>query len=76
LKARTCYRCSYGRDYGREAADAIEDHGQRCSVRGDLLVPFVERLFRERVFGPLRLDLLQEELAAEGEGHEKPTHKE
>lgn len=65
-KAKTYYRCSYGRSYGRAAADAIEGHGLWCSVREDLLLPFVERFFSERVFGPMRLDLLREQLLAEG----------
>jgi hypothetical protein len=74
-KAKTYYRCGYGRSYGCEAADAIEGHGQWCSVREDLLLPFVERFFAERVFGPLRLDLLHEQLAAEGRATKRPASR-
>jgi site-specific DNA recombinase len=61
-KGHTYYRCSYGVDYGRVAAAKIEGHGVSCNCREDLLLPFVERFFSERVFGPMRLDLLAEQL--------------
>ncbi|HST34830.1 MAG TPA: hypothetical protein VLJ80_15070 [Solirubrobacteraceae bacterium] len=38
-------------------------------MREDVLVPYVERFFAERVFGPMRMDLLREQLTAEGENH-------
>jgi site-specific DNA recombinase len=43
-------------------SSGIEGHGVSCNCREDLLVPFIERFFAERVFGPMRLDLLTKQL--------------
>jgi site-specific DNA recombinase len=61
-KGHTYYRCSYGRDYGKVAAEAINGHGVTCNVREDALLPIIERFFADRLFGPMRLDLLREQL--------------
>ena len=46
----------------RFAAEAIAGHGSTCNVREDTLLPAIERFFAERLFGPMRLDLLREQL--------------
>lgn len=61
-KGHTYYRCSYGRDYGKIAADAINGHGVTCNVREDALLPTIECFFADRLFGPMRLGLLREQL--------------
>jgi site-specific DNA recombinase len=63
VKGRYHYmRCDYGRQHGREAAEAIPGHGQWCSVREDLLMGFVLDFFERRVFGEARMDLLVKQL--------------
>lgn len=62
VKGHTYYRCSYRRDYGKVAADSIAGHAATCNVREDALLPYIERFFAERLFGPMRLDLLREQL--------------
>ena len=64
------FRCDFGRQHGRDAADAIPGHGQWCSVREDLLLGFVYSFFEQRVFGAARLDLLAKQLRA----NEKQSH--
>ena len=63
VKGHTYYRCTYGQDYGKVAAESIAGHGVTCNVREDALLPAIERFFAERLFGPMRLDLLREQLA-------------
>jgi site-specific DNA recombinase len=62
VKGHTYYRCTYGRNYGNVAADSIAGHGATCNVREDALLLAVEHFFAERLFGPMRLDLLREQL--------------
>jgi site-specific DNA recombinase len=62
VKSHTYYRCTYGVEYGREAAAAISGHGVTCNVNEAVLLPFIERFFADRVFGPMRLDLLDRQL--------------
>jgi site-specific DNA recombinase len=62
VKGHTYYRCTYGQNYGKVAADAIAGHGATCNVREDTLLPVIERFFADRLFGPMRLDLLREQL--------------
>jgi site-specific DNA recombinase len=66
MTGRTYMRCDYGRQYGKEAAAQIEGHGTWCSVREDVLLPLALRFFEERVFGPMRMDLLAQQLDAHG----------
>lgn len=63
VKGHTYYRCTYGQNYGKVAADAIGGHGATCNVREDAILPVIESFFAERLFGPMRLDLLREQLA-------------
>jgi hypothetical protein len=76
MKGKTYWRCDYSRSYGNEAAEAIEGHGRWCSCRQDVLMPFVLDFFQERVFGPARLDLLNQQLAAQGEQAHADAHRE
>jgi site-specific DNA recombinase len=62
VKDHTYYRCTYRESYGKVAAQAIAGHGATCNVSEDALLPAVERFFAERLFGPMRLDLLREQL--------------
>ena len=62
VKGHTYYRCTYGRSYGKVAADSIAGHGAACNVREDALLLAVEQFFAERLFGPMRLDLPGEQL--------------
>jgi site-specific DNA recombinase len=62
VKGHTYYRCTYGQNYGKVAADTIASHGMTCNVREDAMLPLIERFFAERLFGPMRLDLLREQL--------------
>jgi hypothetical protein len=62
VKCHTYYRCTDGRAYGKVAADLIAGHGATCNVREDALLLAVEHFFAERLFGPMRLDLLREQL--------------
>ncbi len=62
VKGHTYYRCTYRSSYGKVAAEAIAGHGSTCNVREDALLPAIERFFAERLFGPMRLDLLREQL--------------
>jgi site-specific DNA recombinase len=75
-KGHTYYCCSYGRDYGKVAAGSIEGHGISCNVRESLLLPFIERFFAERLFGPMRLDLLAEQLGRVPAASTDPEAKE
>jgi hypothetical protein len=65
VKQHVYYRCSYGRDYGPAAAAKIDGHGISCNVREELLLPFIDRFFAERLFGPIRMDLLAAQLDAQ-----------
>jgi hypothetical protein len=68
VKGRYHYmRCDYGRQHGREAAEAIPGHGQWCNVREDLLMGFVLDFFERRVFGEARMDLRSSGRYARGE---------
>jgi hypothetical protein len=62
VKGHTYYRCTYRSSYGKVAAEAIAGHGSTCNVREDALLPAIEHFFAERLFGPMRLDLLREQL--------------
>jgi site-specific DNA recombinase len=62
VKGHAYYRCRYSGSYGQAAAQAIPGHGATCNVREDTVLPYIERFFAERVFGPMRLDLLREQL--------------
>ena len=62
VKGHVYYRCRYSGSYGKVAAKAIPGHGVTCNVREDTLLPYIERFFSERLFGPMRLDLLREQL--------------
>jgi site-specific DNA recombinase len=62
VKGHTYCRCTYGQNYGKVAADAIAGHGATCNVGEDTLLPVIERFFADRLFGPMRLDLLREQL--------------
>jgi site-specific DNA recombinase len=72
VKGHTYYRCTYRSSYGKVAAEAIAGHGSTCNVREDALLLAIERFFAERLFGPMRLDLLREQLALQ----ESATHTE
>jgi hypothetical protein len=62
VKGHTYYRCTYGQNYGKVAADAVAGHGTTCNVREDTLLPVIQHFFADRLFGPMRLDLLREQL--------------
>ena len=62
VKDHTYYRCTYRENYGKVAAESIPGHGATCNLRADALLPAVESFFAERLFGPMRLDLLREQL--------------
>lgn len=64
-KQHTYMACDYGRSYGKVAAEQIDGHGQWLYLREDALVPLVENFFTERIFGPMRLDKLARQLAAQ-----------
>ena len=63
--------CDYGRTYGKEAADQIPGHGQWLYLREDALLPLIEEFFAERIFGPMRLDKLEQQLRA----HERTSRR-
>jgi site-specific DNA recombinase len=62
VKGHTYYRCTYRENYGKVAAEALAGHGSTCNVRQDALLPAIEGFFVDRLFGPMRLDLLREQL--------------
>jgi hypothetical protein len=62
VKGHTYYRCTYGQTYGKVAADAIAGHGATCNVREDMILAAIERFLADRLFGPMPLDLLREQL--------------
>jgi site-specific DNA recombinase len=62
VKGHTYYRCTYGSDYGKVAAESIASHGVTCNIREDTMLPAINDFFAERLFGPMRLDLLREQL--------------
>jgi site-specific DNA recombinase len=76
MKTKVYFRCDYSRSYGNEAAEAIEGHGRWCSCREDVLLPFVLDFFESRVFGAARLDLLNQQLAKQGEQADADAHQE
>ncbi len=55
--------CSYGREYGKEAAAEI-GHAAWLNVREDRLAALVDDFFEERLFGRLRMDKLAAQLDA------------
>ncbi len=61
--------CDYGRAYGNEAADQIDGHGRWLYLREDNLLPLIETFFAERIFGPMRIDKLEQQLRT----HERST---
>ncbi len=67
-KGITYYACSYGADYGETAATEAHDGAKWIYMREDHLLDLVERFLAQRIFGPLRLERLQTQLAAEQRG--------
>ncbi len=61
-KNHTYMCCDYGRAYGRVAAEQIDGHGQWIYLREDHLLPLVEQFFAQRIFGPMRLSKLANQL--------------
>lgn len=61
-KGHAYYACSYGNTYGDHAA--LQTHaGQKwIYLREDRLLEMVERLFGQRIFGPMRLSRLSAQL--------------
>lgn len=51
-----------GDDHSHVAHPVYVGHGTTCNVREDTLLPVIERFFADRLFGPMRLDLLREQL--------------
>jgi site-specific DNA recombinase len=76
MKGKTYYRCDYSRGYGKAAAEQIEGHGVLCSTREDVLLPLIFDFFDRRVFGPTRIDLLNEQLASQGQHQKDAARKE
>ncbi len=67
-KGHTYYACSYGTDYGETAAAEVHGGAKWIYLREDHVLDLVERFLAQRVFGPLRLDRLEKQLAAERRG--------
>jgi site-specific DNA recombinase len=61
--AHTYACCSYGREYGKEAAEQI-GHPAWMNVREDTIVALLEGFFSERVFGETRMEKLVAQLDA------------
>lgn len=76
MKGKAYVRCDYSKGYGKVAAEAIEGHGVLCSMREDVLLPFILDFFERRVFGAARLDLLNEQLANQAKSQQTSARKE
>jgi site-specific DNA recombinase len=60
--AHPTYNCGYGAAYSDNAAEEVHGGAKWVSVREDKLLSLVEDFFRERVFGPLRVEKLAKQL--------------
>lgn len=78
MKDKAYVRCATTRRgmYGKVAAEAIEGRGVLCSMREDVLLPFILGFFERRVFDAARLDLLHEQLANQAKSEQTSTRKE
>ena len=63
-KGHHYYACSYGASYGDRAATEVHAGQKWIYLREDALLPLVERFFAQRIFGPLRLEKLAQQLKA------------
>lgn len=63
-KGHHYYACSYGANYGDRAANEVHAGQKWIYLREDALLPLVERFFAQRIFGPLRLEKLAQQLKA------------
>ena len=63
-KGHHYYACSYGANYGDRAATEVHAGQKWIYLREDALLPLVERFFAQRIFGPLRLQKLAQQLKA------------
>jgi site-specific DNA recombinase len=63
-KGHHYYACSYGANYGDRAATEVHAGQKWIYLREDALLPLVERFFAQRIFGPLRLEKLAQQLKA------------
>ncbi len=60
--AHVYHVCGYGASYGDTAATDIHGGQKWVSLREDALLPLVEQFFAERVWGPMRLRKLAQQL--------------
>ncbi len=56
------YACGYGSTYSENAAEEVHGGAKWVSVREPELLALVEDFYRERVFGPLRVEKLAKQL--------------
>ncbi len=70
-KKSPTYNCGYGATYSENAASEVHGGAKWVSLREDALLPLVEDFFDERVFGPLRLEKLAEQLNSHGKSEAK-----
>jgi site-specific DNA recombinase len=68
-KGHVYHACGYSNSYGETAATEIHAGQKWVSLREDTLLPLVEQFFKERVWGPLRLEKLTRQLS--GYDHER-----
>ncbi len=61
-KGHVYHVCGYGASYGDTAATEIHGGQKWVSLREDALLPLVEQFFAERVWGPMRLKKLAQQL--------------
>jgi site-specific DNA recombinase len=61
-KGHVYHSCGYGASYGDTAATDIHTGQKYVSLREDALLPLAERFFSERVWGPMRLQKLAQQL--------------
>jgi site-specific DNA recombinase len=66
-KGHHYYACAYANSYGEDAA--LEAHGGQkwLSLREDRLLRLALRFFDRRVFGPMRVEKLENQLRAQGQ---------
>jgi hypothetical protein len=64
VKGHTYYRCTYGQNYGKVAADAISGHGATCNMREDLFDAFDLRVVYDKATDRLSISATLTEAVA------------
>lgn len=70
-KGHVYHACGYSNSYGDTAATEIHVGQKWVSLREDTLLPLVEQFFKERVWGPLRLEKLARQLNSHDQANAK-----